>query len=129
MNAPMRRVHPGTLPNQPRLFAPNNLAKPKHFSTRLRAFSEYDLEEEACDISDQDCFSVSLRLQDTKLKLDSAISAENFSAAAQLRDQVLGLELQNRSIAVAQTRQENVLFTVGTCLRHRVYGYRGVIVG
>ncbi|KAG7675250.1 hypothetical protein Ndes2526B_g08118 [Nannochloris sp. 'desiccata'] len=130
MNAPLRRVYPTTLPNHhPRLNSKNSCkAKllPKRFSSRLHVYSE---DEEACDIADQSCFSVSLRLQDTKLQLESAVLAEEFDTAARLRDQLQNLELTHRSIAIAQTRQENVLFTVGTCMRHRVYGYRGVIVG
>jgi len=131
MNAPLLRVHPSTVPtHHPRLISQKNpcLAKasPKRFSSRLRVYSE---DEEACDIADQECFSISLRLQDAKLQLESAVAKEDFAAASTLRDQVQNLELTHRAIAVAQTRQENVLFTVGTCMRHRVYGYRGVIVG
>ena len=128
MNTPLCRVQPSTLLNYPRLMSPQIHCKPKpiRFSSRLRVFSE---DEEACDIADQECFSVCLRLQDTKLQLEAAVSSEKFTVAARLRDQIQNLELAHRSIAVAQTRQENVLFTVGTCLRHRVFGYRGVIVG
>jgi UvrB/uvrC motif len=131
MSATLGRVHAATLPSYPTLNPPQIIhckAKPlsKRCSSRLHVYSD---DEEACDIADQECFSVSLRLQDTKLQLESAVSAENFKIAATLRDQIQNLELTHRSIAVAQTRQENVLFTVGTCLRHRVYGYRGVIVG
>jgi|688.fasta_scaffold1470019_1 hypothetical protein len=129
MNAPLCRVHPETFQNSSRLIPQNcTKVKPlcKRFSSRLRVYSE---DEEACDIAQQECFSTRLRLQDTKLQLESAVLLEDYRTAAKLRDQVAHLELTHRSIAVAQTKQENVLFTVGTCLRHRVYGYRGVIVG
>jgi len=132
MNAHLRRVHPETLPNHhPRLISqkPCLAKKPllnRFSSSRICVYSE---DEEACDIADQECFSVSLRLQDTRLQLESAVLEENYKAATLLRDQVQNLELAHRSIAVAQTRQDNVLFTVGTCMRHRVYGYRGAIVG
>lgn len=89
----------------------------------------YSDEEERCDIADQECFSVSLRLQDARLQLQTAIEAEDFGTAAGLRDHVHTLELAHRSITVAQNKQSNVLFIAGTCMRHRVYGYRGVIVG
>ena len=89
----------------------------------------YSDEEERCDIRNQDCFSVSLRLQEARLQLEAAVEAENYFDAVALRDHVHTLELEQRSITVAQNKPNNIMFTAGTCMRHRVYGYRGVIVG
>ena len=77
-------------------------------------------EVETCDISDEQCFSLSLRLQQLRLHLEAAVDGEEFEKAATLLSSVQNVELAKRSLTVSQNiSKANVLCAVGTCIRHR----------
>lgn len=83
---------------------------------------------ESCDIADQECFSLSLRLQDAKVRLQAAVGKEDYLLAVDLRDLIARLELDHRRLSVAQARRD-VMYDVGVVVKHRYRGYQGVVVG
>ena len=100
--------------------------RPSKFTPRCYHYQSGS--EESCDIKDNSCFFIDLGLQEAKIRLAEAVNNEDYTDAARLRDQVIQLELTRRSLTVAALKPKNI-FPVGTTMRHRVWNYRGVIVG
>jgi len=66
-----------------------------------------------------------------KQQLDDAIAREDYTEASRLQSTVDSLELTYRHSKLVQDRQahEGILFPLGSCIVHRRFGYRGIVVG
>ncbi|PRW59357.1 uvrB uvrC motif-containing [Chlorella sorokiniana] len=71
------------------------------------------------------------RIESYKAQLLVYVHHEDFGRAAAARDALMPLQLRARQLQLAAERHRNgaVLHAIGTVIRHRRYGYRGVIAG
>ncbi|XP_031101403.1 clp protease adapter protein ClpF, chloroplastic [Ipomoea triloba] len=63
--------------------------------------------------------------------LQSAVESENYSLAADIRDQISKIEAESLAASVRAQAYENAqyAFRLGQRVKHKVFGYRGVICG
>lgn len=72
-----------------------------------------------------------IRLLRLRGELQNAIDAENYALAAELRDEVSKLEAESLAASAKALAYENVqyAFRLGQKVRHKIFGYWGVICG
>jgi len=76
-----------------------------------------------------DLQSLQARIAAHQAQLEEYVQREQFDRAAAERDALMPLQLRARQLELDAQRQQNVLHAIGTVIRHRRYGYRGVIAG
>lgn len=71
------------------------------------------------------------RITAHQARLQVYVQSEDFDRAAAERDALMQLQLRLRQLELIAAAQQNgaVLHSIGTVIRHRRYGYRGVIAG
>lgn len=71
------------------------------------------------------------RITAHQARLQVYVQAEDFDRAAAERDALMQLQLRLRQLELIAAAQQTgaVLHAIGTVIRHRRYGYRGVIAG
>lgn len=72
-----------------------------------------------------------IRILRLRAELQNAIDTENYAVAAELRDEISKLETESLEASAKALVYGNVryAFRLGQKLRHKVFGYRGVICG
>ncbi|KAI7842305.1 hypothetical protein COHA_003945 [Chlorella ohadii] len=81
--------------------------------------------------SSSDLQSLQARIAAHQAQLEEYVQREEFDRAAAERDALMPLQLRARQLELDVQRQQKgaVLHAIGTVIRHRRYGYRGVIAG
>ncbi|XP_057546200.1 clp protease adapter protein ClpF, chloroplastic [Amaranthus tricolor] len=72
-----------------------------------------------------------IRLLRLRAELQNAIDTENYAVAAELRDEISKIEAESLAASAKALAYENVqyAFRLGQKVRHKIFGYRGVICG
>lgn len=74
---------------------------------------------------------ISIKILRLRSDLQNAIQSENYSLAAELRDKIAKLEVESLAVTATAQLYENAryAFRLGQKVRHKIFGYRGVICG
>lgn len=74
---------------------------------------------------------ISIKILRVRSDLQNAIQSENYSLAAELRDKIAKLEADSLAATATAQLYENAqyAFRLGQKVRHKIFGYRGVICG